>query len=420
MDFIRPKLIEHGNFLRKLSRNVILKEFKKGQNIVYIADKADNILSRNKYISFPTSIEVNFITSNFAPIIDQNLNSNDIVSYTLFIKGKRGKKHNLPMKKTGIKNPYTYIPAKHAFSISLNGKSYQHLIDLVQEASIAGIKSCGPDVSLYEVHKDVMEVLDSYSESEDDGFGNTSTVKGIKSAINMISMNLQNPKKIIPMTPLIPPSMQETINSLKNPRMEEDEIYFIDVYGTNLPDHVPVQTINYPTMFEFTKFPDQKSFKNRKDYLMKQICRGNSFLISKNMNIYNKMSKIMGIGNIWSIRKIESEFNKAFSQKFSIDKFQQLHQSQLVKGYESKYVEWDYKNKQKRLKEIKEEKDGLDKTLNNSLNISEEEINEANIKRDALIKEDKELRDNQAISVHFGNTIIINDSPKKGPFTFVC
>lgn len=285
------------SIIKTMSKDVY-KSFKVGSDILEIAKEFDTKLYNIKKINpaYPLSIELNPITSNYSPMINKVIKQSDILSYTI---GLSSKQHGI-IKTSQIRY---FDRSNDAWSILYEG---------LNEACIAGIRTCGVDVKLSRPKEDINEILDSYD---------------IKSIWNICGHNLVT--SIIPndtITSRIIPNMDPHPSMYKycKGRMKVGERYIIDVYGTNFTKHVSVKDYEYPTIYYIPRFntPSQRIAWNAKVNAL-------TFSSSRNVAkwVFNKYNHVP-----FSAREIYSKFDiKSMYVK-------KLYEHRIIDVIRTKYV----------------------------------------------------------------------------------
>lgn len=304
----------NGQFLQDLSKELYTRSFKVGMDIVKISDDIVKRVKKGFYRPLhPPSIELNDYAIDYTPFLKYDIKDTDVVSFTIGTNGKKnGKK----------------IPVRCAYTI---GEDYHYLIRAVSEACQEGMTECGPGVKLTQPSEAIEEVLKSYV--DEDG----KELENIKSLYNLCGYNLENPKKIVPNLSHIPGNME----NLCTGRMKEDEIYFIDVYGTNLDEHCVARYNQNPTMFKAPLFDNMKNVNKGLAKIKVRHAR----------ELYNFIKKHMGT-ETFALRELEKRCKNSWRKpyKFKPEQLSSLTRHGLIQGYASKYVDPKYQEKLKNLK----------------------------------------------------------------------
>ena len=315
-------------------------------NIMDIAERIDKEIRRGGYVMLhPTSIEVNKMAANYSPYTEYKIMANDVISYTL---GTNGHKRGKP------------IPVRCAYTWAREKSDYHYLMRAVSEACYAGMAECGADVRLTEPSKAIEEVLNSYT--DEDGI----KLNDIKSLYNVCGYNLEDAKQMVPNLEKIPSEME---NYCKG-RMEEDQIYFIDVYGTNLTKHDVARNVPIPTMFKPLLFKNRKQVNVALNRIKVRHARELYYFIQKNYNT-----------SIFSVRDLEKRCNNSWPKKYKY-KPRQIHSLSyegIIKGIPAKFVDPDYNKKKQTVMKKKTTK--------------------------KQVRKEK----SKTVVVHYGHTIYIND-----------
>ena len=368
-------VIKNGEFLKSISSEIHDKLHYKTQDdpsidINEVCEFFDQRIKKKGYILWPTSVEINQFVSDYSPAFKQEIGLNDKVSFTLSIDGHKKDKERYP-----IKCAYTFP----AF-----GERYLSLIKTVDEACQAGINKSGPDVSLIEVRDVISEVLESFS-MEDSG-GSNKVIEGIKTIKGTFGHSLSDNNKIIPSTQEI--SYDDVKRS--SGRMEPNEMYYINVYGTNLAEHEPSYLFDpFPTMFSNTSFDG----KHRRKELVKAIEMLKK-VGRKPKELYDFCYSTYGTTKVYSLRDLMSKYKKTYNSDLKLIEMRPVSQCGLITGIPTMLIEHDLPKKMKRMGELSE----LRKKTTDEIEL--EKIN----------KEAKELKKNNSIAVHFGHSIYVTDS----------
>lgn len=360
------KLTVDGLFLEELAKemyNMLIP----GESIMAVAAHFDDKISKSDYICYPVSIELEDFACNYSPNINTKLDSDSTISYTFQIMQHKFDTEPLPLK--------------CAYSKSLCGK-YGELLKVVNTATIKAIESCGPNIPLLTPSNIIHEILDGFIAKTTDDY----VVKGIKSVMNLYGINLTNSEKIIINTPHKVP--QELRNKTLG-NMESGELYYIDVYGTNSSFHdVAREYPHFPTMFVL---PDYSSLKREHKKRMQSIKKQHIV-----MRCYNFICKNYKIGQVFSLRDLNTRYKEAHKKVFPIGALHPLHSQDLVRGYPAMFVQYDYDNKVKKIKELQKKKDKLPPSETKDI-------------KDQI----KQIQKSDSVTIHFGHSILITDTGVK-------
>lgn len=338
---------KNGLFLHTLAEQIYSSKdyFSKGSNIMTIANKIDKDIKLGKYkLLHPTSIEVNHYISDYSPYTKYILRDEDVVSFTI---GTNGSKNGDP------------IPVRCAYTLSIKREcDYYYLIRAISEACSVGMKACGPDVKFTEPSYAIEEVLESYTDPVDG-----TELTDIKSLYNICGYNLENPKQMIPNLGRIPSHME---NFCKG-RMKEDQIFYIDVYGTNLTKHDVARNFPIPTMFKAPLFKNPKQINVTLNKIKVRHTKDLYYFIKKNFG-----------SSIFSVRDLEKRCKNSWGKRYKFRPIQlnELSKNGIIHGVAAKFVDPDFDKKVKN--EMKGNKNSKD--------------------------------ENRTIAVHFGHSIYITDS----------
>jgi methionine aminopeptidase len=381
------RIIDDGLYLESLVKEMYDK-LKVGESIISIADYFDDKIKKDKYIAYPVSIEPENFACNFSPVVDYNIESDSTISFTFQIIGHKYD----PEKKR--------FPLKCAYTKSINDKNYFHLLKTVRDACNAGMKSCGPRVPLTAPRKEIMKVMDSFSIKGEDG----KSVIGIKSVMNLYGFNLEDYNKIIPTTKKIPTELKNKSRGV----MKEGELYYIDVYGTNLSEHDVARDFKkFPTMLVIPVIDKRKEFQKRLTHLRRQRK-------TKIIKYYDLALKSFGTGNVFSLRHFRAIYKASTNKDLGVHELRDLHNLDLIRGYPAKFVEFDFDHKLKQIDELKKRQKDKEKEISNITSLSDKRKIEDEI--DIIKEKVKKLRTNEAVVIHFGNTILITSDGIK----FIC
>lgn len=221
--------IETGNFIRKLSARVFAA-IDIGADIADLAKDVDKSVTGKYSLLCPTTMELNHFVNNCSPGISYKLGSDDLLSYCISVAGKIG--------------DGKYAHAKAAFTKS-NTPAHDKLIAATAEACKAAMKEVGVDVPLSDLRLTTSEIL--YS-------------AGFHTITNVCGHELYNSAKIVPNSLVIPEVLRSGYD-LINGRMKENEVYFIDVYGTNTSQDVEAVPFNFASIYHAL---DRKDVPHRK------------------------------------------------------------------------------------------------------------------------------------------------------------
>lgn len=229
------ELIEEHKECGRTVRSYVMDIFKNispGADILELAQSVDSsvIKSKDYKLLCPTTIDLNYIVQYCSPSTSYKIDGTDIVSYCVSLAKKLPKKYGKEM----------YAHAKMAFTKSINPR-YEELCKVTSEACAAGVKNCGVDVPLSDLRHDISEIL--YS-------------GGYHTITNVCGNELYNAFKIVPNSKIIPEVLRSNFD-LVNGRMKEDEVYFIDVYGTDTSIDVEAKHFDYPSIFY--RIPNKKT-----------------------------------------------------------------------------------------------------------------------------------------------------------------
>jgi methionine aminopeptidase len=366
----------NGQFLHDLAANIYTSKeyFKTGNNIMKIAEEIDRKIKRSGYkLLHPMSIEVNHYISDYAPYTEYRLRDEDIISFTI---GTNGIKFGNP------------IPVRCAYTLSVKKESdYFYLIRAVSEACTAGMKECGPGVKLTEPSRAIEEVLNSYSDPVDG-----TVITDVKSLYNICGYNLENPEQMVPNLSKIPSHME---NFCKG-KMKEDQIYYIDVYGTNLTKNDVARNFSIPTMFKAPLFKNTKQVNMALNKLKVRYSKELYYFISQNYG-----------SDIFSVRDVEKRCKNSWPKryKFRPRQLTELSQHGIIKGIMAKFVDPDFNKK------IKEnmEKENMKRENTKKGKVATKTVS---VKKDGRKAGGKD-EENRTVTVHFGHSIYITDSGNK-------
>lgn len=228
------ELIECGKTNKKLVMDMF-KKTKAGTDILDLAQGTDNAI--NSMIGYstlcPTTVELNYLVNNCAPSASYKIDGTDLVSFSVALAKE------IP----GMKGKYAHT--KMAYTKPVN-TLYESLCKGTAEACNAGVKGCGVDVPLTELRHDIYEILESYE---------------IRTVSNACGTELYDAMKIVPNSRIIPEFLRSNYD-LVNTRMEENEVYCIDVYGVDTSKDVEAVPFDYPSIFyklQNKKSPHRKS-----------------------------------------------------------------------------------------------------------------------------------------------------------------
>lgn len=367
---------KNGDYILDIAKD-IYKETKIGDNICDIADKVDNKLEKDGYLYVPISIEPDYIVANNSPVRKSELTKDAVFSFTLQVNGHKKDKDKYPLK--------------YGSSFAMDGNNYFYLIKAVNEACQAGMKACGPDVKLISPSKVISEILDSYeieSASSTSTVGATKKTISFKTLLNSYSLNLENSKKIVPNYKSIPSEVRSHYNL--QDVMREDELYYIDVYGTNLPEHTYFKNYQeYPSMFSMPKIGNKKQHSRKIDLITKKH--------KNSLKIYQCLSKNFVNDKLFSLRKMIKLYPKLDMKDVGI-----LHELGLCRGYPIQICDPYTKETHMEIAKLHERQKVLLKQRKNqsSPSMTQEEKD--------IADKIKELQKNNAVVVHFGHSILIN------------
>jgi len=369
----RNEILElNGKYLKEKASQ-LFKEIKIGDDILDLAIKYDGIFKKDKYKYIPLSMEIDYFVQNFAPVISKKLEKKNMVSFTMCAQYHK----------------YDHIskrcPVKCAYSLSLDPEEHYYLIKAVLEASKEAIKCCGPDVRLTEPRNIVHEILDSYRASD--------SKISIKPVINIHSYNILDDSKIVPNTKIIPSTLIKACNG----KMIEDEIYYIDIYGTNLPKgEVARNWQEYPTMFFLTPYTtkkDKKEYTRRINYL--QSKKKPQLRLLRFMEDTFKRN-----AEIFTLRDFRTRYKSKFGKEFKFEYLRDINSLGLCYGIPAKYIDFGYIEKLKKIDELRKKQLELKKLG------KETEASQMN-------EDIKKQQKNDSIAVHFGHTVLITKSGRK-------
>ena len=385
------RMVYDGLYLTMISKR-IFGLLKPGSSLTTIADKIEEIMRKDKYIIYPISFEIESFSCNSAPLLNNKLREDSVISFTLQIMGHKWDK---------VKNRF---PLKCSYTVSLNGKNYKSLLNVVNLACSDGIKKCGPDVKLINVRDVIVKRLEDGiivdKNSSDDIEIKKKHRLPIKSLMNQYSINLENPDKIIPSTKRISNELRNKVLD----SMRSRELYYINVYGTNLPKHDVARTFQpFPTMFIL---PDFRNVRKEYTKLITFIRKKHK----KCLRYYNMIIKWFRVGEPFSLRELRTKYKDKTGKNFALSDIQPLHNVDLIRGIPAMYVEYNYSLKAKRSNEIK---NILKKLKNQAKSADSSNIKKLDIDIERLETESKELKVNNAVVVHFGHTVLITDTGKQ-------
>jgi methionine aminopeptidase len=249
-------------FIKTICRQVYM-DLKIDADIVNLSNKYDKILYKSPYTPlYGISFEPGPICCNYCPNVNYKITKNDIISYTLGIKSK-----NNVLKTSRTR----YFNKKNAV--------FNILTEAVNDACHEGIKVCGEDVRLITPMETISEVLESYD---------------VKSINNLCGHNLNNLLKIVPnISPH--PSMRQFCKG----KMINEELYYIDVYATNLSKHTSAYDFNHPSIFCIPSLSSKRKrldFNRKKRTLSKKIQRMTNYIY--NTHRHNFISSRMILQNV--------------------------------------------------------------------------------------------------------------------------
>lgn len=317
-------LRKNGQYLQKKSIE-LFKSVKVGMDIIKIADDFELQFKKDGYIINPISIEINHFATDCPPVNHYNIKEDDIFSYTI---------HLLRHKRDPIDIP----SLKCARSFSMDPKKMYVMFDGLRNAMKAYINACGPDVKLSMPRKAIIKELSSMKPQ----------LKGI---MNMFGVNMLDDNKIIPHTKVMHDKLKPLFAGKK---MIPGELYYIDLYVTNLPnDDVVHAYTEYPSLFVLPVIlKEHRKYYNRITHEMK----------SKYPRSYRLLTLIkehFKPGHLFSIR----QFKKVYGTKkeLRLYDFYVLDQYKLCIAYQAKYVHFGKIMADKEIESLKDSKKDEDK-----------------------------------------------------------
>jgi methionine aminopeptidase len=229
------QLRECGSMTRDLAKE-FYGDIDIGEDILNLAKKYDNKIQNLKggySLLCPTTIEMNYFVNNCSPSASYQIAADDLISYCLAVAKK------IPGKKGA------YAHAKVAYTKTMT-PIYDKLVQVTSDASRAALKECGVDVPLTDLRLTISEILES---------------SGFHTVSNVCGTELYNSAKIVPNSRVIPEYIRSHYD-LVNGRMRENEVYFIDVYGTDTSADVEAKPFQYPSIYyalQPKRMPHRKS-----------------------------------------------------------------------------------------------------------------------------------------------------------------
>lgn len=225
MNFLK-ELEETGIYVNQLCEK-IHNGIEIGEDLLPVCEGVDTEIWKNKNYELlcPTTIDIDNFVQNCAlqgPFLTGNDN---VISYCVSIAKK------LPNAK------FAHCKAAHT---KIFNHLHEEVVSATNDACNAALKECGIDVRLDEIRFVTSEILDA---------------AGSYGILNIPGNELYNSYKIVPTTLVIPNELRSKY-SLNNAKMLEDEVYFIDVYGTNCVEHVNAVRFPYPSIYFASKIKE--------------------------------------------------------------------------------------------------------------------------------------------------------------------
>jgi len=225
--------IRLGAEAHRQTRQHIQKFIKPGQTMIEICEeleKTSRALIKEKGLeaglAFPTGCSINHCAAHYTP----NAGDTTVLQYDDVMKVDFGVHINGRI-------------IDCAFTVAFNDK-YKNLLDAARDATNTGIKTAGIDVRLCDVGEAIQEVMESYELELD---GKTYQVKSIRNLNgHSIGPYRIHAGKTVPIV-----KGGETV------RMEEDEVYAIETFGSTGKGYVhdDMETSHYMKNFDIGHVP---------------------------------------------------------------------------------------------------------------------------------------------------------------------
>jgi len=372
------RIILDGFYLEDLSKE-LFSMLKPGISTIEIADHFDKKMNDDKYLFYPLSIETETFVCNCAPVHPHKFNEDSIISFTFQIYGH---------KFDNIKDRFSL---KCAYSYSFNKKDYVKLLDIAKNTCTAAIKVCGPNVKLTVPRDVITKSLE------------TAIDVPIKSIMNIYSINLDNPDKIIPQTKKISTDIRNKVTGI----MRAGELYYIDIHATNLhTDEMAIEYSPFPTMFIMVVHKDKKEFTKRLRILNHKY--------RASLKIYTLLQKYYPPGRVFSLREFSVLYKENTKTPLKLDIMKPLHIADMIRGFPTLFIEHDFENKKIEINKLIMEKSSLKRKLSYAkLAKDKKEIEE---KIDKITYTISDIKTNEAVCIHFGHSILITETG----FKFIC
>ena len=360
-----------GKYLETIDKE-IFDLLKVDEYLHVISDHINLKIKKDGYYAFPLSIEVSNFCGNMAPFKSHKLAATDYVSYSLTIF-----KHNDDIEKMEV---------KLANSKSMDG-SYGKLLNKLKNMTIDAILECKVGAKLSSVRKSLLQETDT-------------PINGVCNEYSMCLYNvndkkLKPPGKNIPMTKLI-----IEYEDHGDKIMEEGEIYYIDIYGTNLIDEdVSRHFGSFPTILYMPDFMSNKENRGHFEVAMRELIK-NKCLSAK--TLYTFMKKTFPYNKYFAMRDLFEEYNRQYNRYPDLDKqLLPLIKYGIIDAVPGRFVEHDYENKIKLAFDYQNQINKLKKqySIQETDNIKEQ-INELTTKLD-------EIKNDDTTVFHYGHTILI-------------
>lgn len=360
-------LIANGHYLKELD-NYIYNYIKTEMKVTDIASHIDAKIRKDGYVADPVSIELDYFVRDCSPMEAKIVTENSKVSWTVTIYRKKEDKFRAKISMANTKSlGYTKI--------------YDHL----NVISYKVINMCKVGVLMSKLSKCVE---DSFKEFKDDD------ITGLKTITNEYSRyegNIYEKKCYTDFTNVDfykifgPTKVQynrEMNKFIDGKVLKEGDIFFIDLYATNLSDHEMSRVFeSYPTMCVL-----REPQKTAKDLINKanknKPAKSQYDLMCKYMNnVYNKT---------FSLREF-SKYMTKMKRTFNISLIEPFYGCGLIEPVGAMYIEQYHDEKKKEYMEIQE---NIKKTDDENI------ISELKKKQQALLV-------NEAKSIHIGRTILV-------------
>jgi len=345
-------LIENGKYLHDLDQD-IFDRVKPGEKITTIAAHFDQKMRKDGYRAMPISIELDGFCGYMSPIEQTVIENDHKVSWSVTIFSKKGDNFKCPISIANTKSLHNSI-----------------IMDTINNASKKVIKASKPGIKMVDLSKIIIETLKE---------GEIKTVLNQYSALTA-NINNQVPmkdveKKLIPLSET--PHDYNLIKYIKDKSMRPGEVYYIDIYGTNLHVNDVARVFEpYPTMLKINK-TNQKNSRNTKNKKVNQL--------------FNEMLKEYGEEKIFSIRNYTKVYeSKNKNRHFDIDLIKDLVENGSVDIIPAQFVEYDWIAKKEK-----------------ALSLKEKEKKEG--KSESITTELKKLSQSDTIVFHIGRTILIEN-----------